>query len=363
MAYFFENKKSMIACFILLFIILMIIGFFSIPLKEVNVEKETKLISILFLGDFMIGDSYQGQNDAPFNQISSMFEQKDEIIINLETAVTDSVSPINSEKNYVYKMDSIVIDEVISHNITMANLANNHIMDYGKNGLNDTLLHLNTAKITHFGAGTNLLQARNGTIKQYGSVTIGYLGYFEYRSSYDTIYQFYAKQNSPGVANINKTYLQSDISRMKNDTDIVIVSLHISSNYETKISNFHQEIARYAIDCGADAVICHSTHIVLPFEFYKDKPIFYSIGNFIFTTPGRFRYVDEVYHAGMGVNLIIKKQKISSIELIPFKTDNQETNYKPSFLDQNETSTLFNTIFPINIDATLYESYACINCP
>lgn len=358
-----KKQLLLIACFVLIGLALIIV-LFSFPLDEPIPETNDSSISLLFLGDFMIGDSYSGSNDAPFMHLNSMLYKKDEIIVNLETSVTKSNESVNPEKTYVYKMDPTVLETLVRHNITMVNLANNHIMDYGKNGFEDTIQYLQQAQLSFFGAGNNLSEAHTGLIKSYADdTTIGYLGYFEYRNSYDTKYHFYAKEDTPGVASISKELIESDISWMKNNSDMVIVSLHQGSNYETEISNAHQDIARYVIDCGADAVVCHSAHIVLPIEFYKEKPIFYSVGNFIFTTPGRFRYVDELYHAGLGVKLGIKDQQLSSIEMIAFKTNNQEINYQPCFLNHNESIALFDVIIPNDVNATITGSTARIFLP
>ena len=363
MVYSSKKRLLLISCFTLIVLGLLFV-FFSLPINESFKEKSDSSISLLFLGDFMIGDSYSGSYEKPFNHLDSMLSQKDEIIINLETSVTTSNLSVNPEKTYVYKMDPNVLETLVNHNITMVNLANNHVMDYGTIGFNDTLHYLQQNQLSFFGAGNNLSEARAGKIKSYkDDTTIGFLGYFEYRKSYELKYNFYANDDEPGVSSINKDQIQSDISMMKNNSDMILVSLHQGDNYETEISNSHQDIAHFAIDCGADAVICHSAHIVLPIEFYKQKPIFYSVGNFIFTTPGRFRYVDEVYHAGLGVELTIEDQQLSVIELIAFKTNNQVTNYEPSFLDNNESLALFDVIIPEDINATINGSTARITIP
>ena len=143
---------------------------------------------------------------------------------------------------------------------------------------------------------------------------------------------------------------------MKKDADLVFVSLHIGGNYEVNISKVHKDFARYAIDVGADAVVCHSAHIVLPIEIYKGKPICYSIGNFIFTTLGRFRDVDLLYHVGMGVDFTIKNKEITSLKITPFKTNNWITNYQPCFLNESEVDLLFDMIIPSDINTTLVNS-------
>ncbi len=338
-----NSKNGVILLFLISIVCILIFIFLSSYSNQANGED----FSILFLGDFMIGDAYSGDPSLTFNQIKPLFEGKQEIIVNLETVITDNATIANPGKSYNYKINESVVKELKFHNITLLNLANNHILDYGLTGLNDSLQCIQNYDFLYFGAGNDETRARGGVIKIYeNSTKIGYLGYFEYRNTYDQIYHFYAINENPGVAVLNISNLESDISKMKEKADIVVVSFHIGDNYETGISSAHQNFARYAIDKGADAVICHSSHIVLPVELYKGKIILYSIGNFIFTTPGRFDYVDEIYHAGMGAEFIIKNRKINTLKLTPFKTNNKEINFQPIFLNSTELKLLSEIIIP-----------------
>jgi len=322
-----------------------------------NTNSINSEVSILFLGDFMIGHNYNGTASKPFQNLKPMFENKNEIIVNLETSVTDEKTAISSDKLYNYKINKSVLGELIRNNITILNLANNHVLDFGVEGLNDTIFNIQNYNLSYFGAGHNETQARLGLIKCYNNSTkIGYLGYYEYSTTYDYNYHFYAKNNISGVAELSKKNLKSDISRIKKDADLVFVSLHIGNNYDVIISSKHQDFARYAIDVGADAVICHSAHIVLPIEIYKGKPICYSIGNFIFTTLGRFRFVDELYHVGMGADFTIKNNEITSLKLTPFKTNNLITDFQPYFLNESEIDLLFDVMLHPSINAILVNS-------
>lgn len=252
--------------YILTFSVILIAAILAVSYLNIanhqNTNSITSEVSILFLGDFMIGDSYSGSASKPFQNLKTIFENKNEIIVNLETSVTDEKTAISSKKSYIYKINKSVLGELIKNNITILNLANNHVLDFGVEGLNDTLFNLKNYNLSYFGAGNNEEQARSGLIKLYKNSTIGYLGYFEYRTTYDHDYHFYANKNISGVAKLSKKNLKSDISRMKKDADLIFVSLHIGRNYEVNISKVHKDFARYAIDIDADAVICHSAHIL-----------------------------------------------------------------------------------------------------
>jgi len=352
-----KNKQLLIALIIFVIIILSIVILNNPDSNQTNNELG---LSILFLGDFMIGDAYGGDPNIPFINLKNMLENKNEIIVNLETAITNDGIIANPDKDYNYKINSSVVDVLKNNHITILNLANNHILDYGQDGFYDAIDAIENYDLSYFGAGYNETQARFGIIRTYeDSTTIGYLGYFEYRANYDTEFRFYAKGNTYGVAELNNTNLESDISRLKQVVDIVIVSFHIGSNYITSIRDDTIDFARYAVDLGADAVVIHSPHIPLPFEMYNGKPIFYSIGNFIFTTRGRFYQVDEEYHAGLGVEFIIKNKGIDTIKIHTFKTNNREIAYHPTFLSHEGALALFNKIITPGINAT-FKGSTCI---
>lgn len=354
------NKKNLvipIATSLITFIIL-----FFVLLSLSNEDVKDSDASILFLGDFMIGDSYDGDASIPFENLKTLFEDKDDIIVNLETSIADDETPVFPDKTYTYNMKSTVLEKLVENNITILNMANNHILDYGVDGFNDTMRYLQNHGLSFFGAGLNETQARTGTIKTYkDSIDIGYLGYFEYWEIYDDSYHFYAKDNVPGIAKLNMTNLEEDISKMKESVDIVLVSLHIGKNYYINISDEAKNFARYAVDMGADAVIIHSPHISLPVEFYNGRPILYSIGNFIFTTPGRFYKVDEIYHTGIAAEFVIKDKKIASMVLTAFKTNNELTGYKPYILPQEESIELFETLIPNGVDYKFDDSSIVID--
>ncbi|MCK4500014.1 CapA family protein, partial [Candidatus Babeliales bacterium] len=237
------NKKSLIipaVTFLITFTIL-----FFVLLNSSDEDIKDSDVSILFLGDFMIGDSYDDDLGIPFENLKTLFEDKDDIIVNLETSISDNEKPVFPDKTYTYNMKSTVLEDLAGNNVTIFNLANNHILDYGVDGFNDTMQYLQNYDLSFFGAGLNETQARTGTIKTYkDSIDIGYLGYFEYRETYDNSYHFYANAGAPGVAKLNMTNLEEDILKLKESADIVFVSLHIGKNYDINVSDETKKFAR-----------------------------------------------------------------------------------------------------------------------
>lgn len=340
-----------------LFVIFFVVGVASGFLINsiTNEKRDNNEINIVFLGDFMIGDAYDGDISKPFEKIKLMLENKDEIIVNLETSATDLENPAFEDKAYNYKLEEPIIMELKDQGITIANLANNHILDYGSQGFQDTINYLKKSEIKFFGAGNNEDEARNGIIKEYDGTKVGYLAYFDQSNLYET-YGFYADQNNEGTAQLSKENLQEDIPKTKEASNLVIVNYHLGSNYETEISEKQKDFAYFAIDQDADAVVMHSTHIIQPIEIYKGKPIIYSLGNFIFTTPGRFSSVDEIFHHGIGAEFIIENKEITSLILTPFKTNNKETDFQPEFLKKKEIEDVAELLIPSNLEYEIKEN-------
>src|SRR5438093_9934988 len=86
----------------------------------------------------------------------------------------------------------------------------------------------------------------------------------------------------PGVAIDSSEALEADIMRLREKVDRIVVTVHWGVPYQREPSEDDVAKARFAVDCGADVVIGHHSHIVQPFEVYRGRPIFYGVGNFAF---------------------------------------------------------------------------------
>lgn len=122
----YKCSRERILFTLLIILVVLISTIFVIYFTNQNkVDNESSPISLLFLGDFMIGDSYQGPVSFPFNNIQPMLKNKTEIIVNLETAATDKKTTEYTDKSYVYKINSSILKEWKKNEITIVNLANN----------------------------------------------------------------------------------------------------------------------------------------------------------------------------------------------------------------------------------------------
>ncbi len=344
-------------------------------ISKVKMQKKIKLthgvdptgehISILFLGDTSHGDNYQesyarkGQGNILIEKgyeytlakLSPLLKASDYVVVNVETPLTNLKTSPNSEKTPLHWSDpKRAAASYKNNNFSVVSLANNHAMDYGSKGLEDTLLALKSQNISSFGAGLSETSANSPHVKTFdlGSckIDMAIFGRFDYRKSYDEKYDFYAKGNNPGAARFDAKSLAKDIRvlKAKNPNMLTIVFPHWGQNYVWK--NKQQiEKANILARAGVDLIIGHGAHTAGEIEQIRDTLVMYSIGNFAFNSGGRFGRKPDVLPMSLMARLIITKDnKPETIRLYPIYSDNKVTKFQPRFVSNQEFTRAVNTI-------------------
>jgi hypothetical protein len=310
-------------------------------------------IDITFVGDVSFGENYKGTPELlvrkgyhyPFESIAPLLHGSDLVIANLETPITDlPTSPLGKVKKYTH-WSSVVYAPVHlkSHNMLTFSLANNHSMDFGEQGLIQTLRVLRENGMQWFGAGMTAPEAALPFIETFTghdfSLKIAVFGAFEFRESYEEKYSFYARNEAPGVNPLISEHIRDQIADLKSvDPSIfVVVYPHWGDNYSWR--NEAQIVAAHElIDSGADIIIGHGAHAFQELEFYRGKWIFHSLGNFVFLSPGR--YTKMQWHpysmvARLTVSITDSHRSIR-MQLYPIYSDNKVTDYQVRLLRQSE---------------------------
>jgi poly-gamma-glutamate synthesis protein (capsule biosynthesis protein) len=180
--------------------------------------------------------------------------------------------------------------------------ASNHALDYGINAFFDTIDILRQNDIEVVGVGKNIEAARQPVVIERNGVRVGFLAYNSilppgYDATYDRpgtnpirISTFYEQVDwQPGTPPRIVTYanhedlerLQEDIHLARSKVDVLIVVQHSGVHLVPDVVCMYQkEIAHTAVDCGADLVLQHHSHLLAGIEIYRGKPIFYGLGNF-----------------------------------------------------------------------------------
>lgn len=207
-------------------------------------------------------------------------------IINLETAVTRS-DDYWQDKGINYRMHPANIGCLAAAKINCCVLANNHVLDWGYDGLTETITTLNRARIHSAGAGSDLKQASKPAILELPGRGRVIVLAFGLQSSGIPV-EWAAGEDTPGL-NLLSDLSDESVGRiaaqtasLKRPGDLVLASIHWGSNWGYSIPTSHRRFARGLIDrAGVDLIHGHSSHHPRGIEVYRDRPILYGCGDFV----------------------------------------------------------------------------------
>jgi poly-gamma-glutamate synthesis protein (capsule biosynthesis protein) len=236
-------------------------------------------IRMVFVGDVMLADGpgrliRSGQD--PFRHVAAALKNADITIGNLECVIASSGKP--ETKPYTFRAPKRSL-HLLKKYFSALSLANNHSGDFGKGAFSEMLQLLDQHQIPYFGGGRNLRAAHQAYIREVHGKRIAVLGYngFFPRS-------FEALDDAPGIAWLDEDMALDAIQHTKKilKADFLIVYPHWGWEYQKLASTRQRHMARLMIDAGADAVVGGHPHVTQDIEVYQGKPIFYSLGNFVF---------------------------------------------------------------------------------
>ncbi|GMG97529.1 CapA family protein [Tepidimicrobium xylanilyticum] len=317
-------KKIIIAVVIWILIILK-------PFSMAYGMDEGEITTISLVGDVMMDGTVKKAVEKygyfyPWGRVQHYFKNSHLSIVNLETSITDKET-IWPDKEFNFKSSPKNLDAMKKAGINIATLANNHILDYGYEGLLDTLMYLEESGIQYVGAGRNKKEALKGTIVEANGLKFGVIAF----SRVIPHVNWYATDKRPGLVGAYDGFTKDMMNRiegLKKEVDILILSIHWGKERSTYPRKEEIAVAKEAIDRGVDIVMGHHPHVLQGIEIYKDKPIFYSLGNFVFGSK------DELTKTTMIGQVVMKGKKIDRVEIIPCSI----MDGRPIPLEDNEKS-------------------------
>jgi len=207
-------------------------------------------------------------------------------IINLETSITRSDGYWKG-KGINYRMNPANIPCLKAAGIDVCALANNHVLDWGYDGLGETLRTLEKAGIKTAGAGSDLTTASAPVVVQVpgkGRVLVFSCGL----ESSGIPASWAAGENRPGVnllpdlSERTLLWIGNRLRQLRRAGDIIVVSIHWGGNWGYEVSRAQRDFAHGLIDsAGVDIIHGHSSHHIMGIEVYRDRPIIYGCGDFI----------------------------------------------------------------------------------
>ena len=239
------------------------------------------MLEVSFLGDISLNNIYNKfykENTNPFLNVEHILRNSNFNIGNLE-CMSEGNQGENILKHPRLKTQQNTLKLLSKLNLQGVSLAHNHTYDNLKDGYETTIESLNSQKINYLGVGLSKEEAEKPLIIDENGVRLGFLNFVNENTN----------PKMPNKAEIFLNYLEineveNQILKIKKKVDHVIVLLHWGGRVE---EGFYPDknqplIARKMIEAGADLIIGGHSHTVQPFEIYKGKYIFYSLGNFCF---------------------------------------------------------------------------------
>lgn len=262
-----------------------------------------------------------------FRDVRGLLESSKVNIINFEGVTGDSFVPFEM-KNFLLRMPSNVPQLLADVGIHGATLANNHSLDFGYQGLVDTQMLLQESGIETTGAGQHLAQALTPMILRSGGRNICIRAF-----SRTLPESFWAKPNRPGTASVSFTKTRELLGECKQSGYFTVGIFHWGAELMPTPKEYQRRLAHLVIDAGADLVIGHHPHILQSVELYKNKAIFYSIGNFTFASITKGRRQEG---ASVRLRFTGSEKKNVEIDVVPINVNNDHVKYVPRLFTKEE---------------------------
>lgn len=256
----------------------------KVPIKT---QEPDGAITLVFAGDILLSESmtntYSKNNGEGIRNVLSYklvneFVKADVAMVNQEFPFSTRGTKMPN-KQYTFRTNPKYVSVFTDMGIDVVSLANNHTLDYGRDAFTDTWTVLDNAGIEYIGGGNNLDRAKQPFTTEVEGKKITFIA----ASRVLPVGDWYAKNNKSGLfQTYDPTMLCDEIKKAEEYSDFTVVYVHWGKEHHSMPENYQRNMAKQYIDAGADAVIgCH-THCLQGIEFYKGKPVVYSLGNFMF---------------------------------------------------------------------------------
>ncbi len=247
-------------------------------------------VTLAFAGDVMLGrlvnESLGGGNYArPWGNVLPLLRAADLFLVNLECALTARTArwTDGADKPFYFRADPEAgVAALHAGGVDVAAVANNHIADFGLEGLRDTLAALDRAGIAHAGAGLDRATAREPGRLSAAGAKVSVVAFADYPA------EWRAGPRSPGM-NYTPVSLEPErfrevarqVAAAREHADFVVFSIHWGPNMRARPSPEFRAFAHAVIDAGADLFWGHSAHVVQGMDFRHGHPILYDTGDFV----------------------------------------------------------------------------------
>lgn len=239
--------------------------------------------------------------------VAEIFKAADYSMVNFETSVTERTTA--QPKQYKFKTTPAAFQAVKDAGIDLVSLANNHVLDYGRAGLTDTLAAADAAGVPHIGAGKDVKAALAPVVADLNGTRVAFVGVSQIWELWDT---WMATGDRPGIAHTAHENLVTEAVRdAKEQADVVILMMHWGTEGRECPNDEQKDWAKRLSDAGADAIIGTHAHLMQGEGWMNDSYVFYGLGNFLW-------WWDDAFSNDTGVlELTVANGKLTGTRFVP----------------------------------------------
>lgn len=298
----------------------------------------SSILRLLAVGDVNLGrgvgnEILDGDTLFPFVAVRDSFQGYDVVFANLESQLSEQHGETQHPRNnLIFTGPPAGSFSLQKAGVTVVSTANNHALDYGVRGLQETLQYLDAAGVEHVGTSTDMLQLYDPVILICNGITIAFLACTDVMNIEDHIWKRYVAEADTGK-------LLPKIRALRDSVDFIIVSYHGGEEYADHATLRTKQFARQLVSGGADLFLGHHPHVPYGVEQFEGKYIVHSLGNFVFRQPDRFwtqrsfAFAADITKDGSGT-------RVSLFRCIPV-----QTGFQPEFVkDEHEIELILERI-------------------
>ncbi|MBF2033923.1 MAG: CapA family protein [Leptolyngbyaceae cyanobacterium T60_A2020_046] len=269
-------------------------------------------VTLVFGGDITLQDLpyRQYQDDAQLLSGVSAYQQADVAMVSLDNTL--AIAATSLEEEFIERQRPEAVNLLKAGGVDIINLTSEKTLDYGEQGLAETLETLDRSGIYRVGAGRNEREARRPEVLDVKGQRIAYL-------SYNQRDMRRAAGDVGGVNALDKQRLIEDIRAIRDEVDWLVVNFRWQEDVPDRAADWQTNLARLAVDQGADLVVGYHPHQLQGAEIYKGRAIAYSLGDFVF---GDARA--EQYSEASAVLKVSLRDRQMKVEMLPVKVENSQ---------------------------------------
>ena len=280
------------------------------------VDADDPVVHLAFAGDLAmaldIGKNIESlaagsgtvEPGYPFAGVAERIAAADLAIGNLECVVSPLGTPKPSAP-VTFRAPELSFEAIQHAGFDVVSVANNHVLDYGPEALDDMVARLDRAGLPHIGVGRRSVDPEVPLIREIHGVKIGFFGFFD--------------------VNVEKAC--RDVARARSSVDLIVVFNHWGVEAQTSPLGAQQTFGRALVDAGAALVVGAHAHVLQPEEWYRGRLIFYGLGNFVFAGMG----FDEPHRVGGLLEVDLRRRGVVARRLYRTRLDDTGA---PRWLDE-----------------------------